>query len=366
MLTTNSDGVPVLETASAVRRRFIMSLGFFALLGLLLALLYNSGSSERLMGSGSTFAQPLVERLTRDFRTEQSGGSDWSQSDLAVTYEPVGSLGGIMRLQDPEVDFALTDYALSGTALEDLDAFQFPIAVGSIAVGYNLKSHGAPQLNMSAKLVSAVFRGEVTRWNDPAIAVENAGLALPDIPIKVAFRGDGSGTTLNFSSFLGGGDDSWRTSMGSSTELKWPTGTALKGSSAMAAFLAMTDGSIGYLEAGQASRAGLELAALQTASGGFVLPEKANVLAKSKALLDATQSEETLSEAYPLVAVVYAIVKTGENRRADRAEALRFFHFLFDQGDARIEELGYLSLPSSLRTQIISEWSRRFGWPRSS
>ena len=84
MLTTNSDGVPVLEPASVLRRRFFLSLGFFGVLGLLLALLYDSGTTDRVQGGGSTFAQPLIERLSGDYRNFQAGGSDWPASGAAV------------------------------------------------------------------------------------------------------------------------------------------------------------------------------------------------------------------------------------------------------------------------------------------
>jgi phosphate transport system substrate-binding protein len=363
LLTTNSDGVPVLESASVVRRRFVLSLGFFGLLGLLLALLYNNGSTDKVLGGGSTFAQPLIERLSVDYRNHQAGGSDWSASNAAVEYEPVGSLGGILRLKDPEVDFALADYPLSDSLLKNVDAFQFPIAVGSISPAYNLKSYGSPQLNMSAKLLSSIFRGDVKTWNDATIAAENPGIKLPDMPIKIAFRSDGSGTTLNFTTYLSDQDQNWKSAIGSGTDVKWPSGEPVKGSSRMASFLSSTDGAIGYLESGQATRAGLQIAALQDVAGQFVLPNKGAIIAGSKTALAAYQSagaEPASPGAYPLTSVVYAIVKTGEKSRADRNAALRFFAFLFEEGGKRIEELGYLALPQPLASSIVEVWKKRF------
>jgi phosphate transport system substrate-binding protein len=376
VLTTNSDGVPVLEPVPVIRRRFILSLGFFGLLGVLLALLYNSGSTDKVLGGGSTFAQPLIERLSGDYRNHQSSGTDWTLSSAAVEYEPVGSLGGILRLKDPEVDFALVDYPLSETLLKDVDAFQFPIAIGSISPAYNLKTQGSPQLNMSATLLSAMFRGEVKSWNDAAISAENPGVKLPDLPIKIAHRSDGSGTTLNFTTYLSASDPSWKGSVGLGTEVKWPLGEAVRGSSKMTAYLSATEGSIGYLETGQAKRAGLQVAALQDAAlqdaaGQFVLPERDAVWAGSRAALAAYPVTETVgapaadAKAYPLTSVVYAIVKTGEKSRADRDPALRFFAFLLEQGDSRIEDLGYLALPQPVAASIILQWKKRFEKPAS-
>jgi phosphate transport system substrate-binding protein len=371
MLTTNSDGVPVLEPASLLRRRFVMSLGFFALLGLLLALLYNSGATDKVLGGGSTFAQPLIERLSGDYRDYQAGGTDWSASSAAVEYEPVGSLGGILRLKDPEVDFALADYPLSEAVLSDSDAFQFPIAVGSISIAYNLKSQGSPQLNMSAALLSAIFRGEVKHWNNTAIAAENPGTPLPELPIKIAYRSDGSGTTLNFTSYLSDRDQTWKNAVGTGTEVKWPSGEPVKGSSRMAAFLSAADGAIGYLETGQAKRAGLQVAALQGAAGLFVLPEKDAVLSGSQSALaaygskGASQPASAPTVGYPLTSVIYAVVKTGEKSRADRDAALRFFAFVFEQGSHRIDELGYLALPQQFSASIVQQWKKRFGKPAS-
>jgi hypothetical protein len=94
-----------------VRCRFIVTLGVVAIIGLIALLLTGGqGARDRILGSGSTFAQPLIERTAVDFQNARSGDEDWTAGSTGVDYEPIGSLGGIMRLRDPEVDFAVADY----------------------------------------------------------------------------------------------------------------------------------------------------------------------------------------------------------------------------------------------------------------
>ena len=251
MLTTTPDGVPTLEPKHLVRRRFVMSLGFVAIVGSIFALVADRGSSDRIIGSGSTFAMPLIQRMAVVYQDAKSGDSDWVTGSAGVDYEPVGSLSGIMRLKDPEVDFAIADYPLSAEAASELGVVQFPIVIGSISPVYNLPEQKEP-LRFTAPLLAAVYGGKVAVWSDPAIAAVNPGRTLPDTRIVVVHRADGSGSTLNWTAYLSSGSEEWKAGFGSATTVRWPTGVDVRGGDRMAETVKATPGAIGYLETGQA------------------------------------------------------------------------------------------------------------------
>lgn len=364
MLTSSPDGIPVLEPKNLVRRRFVMTLGFVAILGLIAALLFDRGSSDRIIGSGSTFAQPLVERLAVDFQNTRSGDSDWVPGSAGVEYEPVGSLAGIMRLQDPEVDFAITDYPLSDAAIKKMDAVQFPIIVGSISPVYNLGSKVAAPLRFKGSILADIFSGKIKSWSDPAIAADNPGVVLPDIPIRVIHRSDGSGSTLNWTRFLAKTNRAWNEGLGAGTVIKWPTGEAVRGSSQMADAVRKQAGSIGYLETGQAERAGLAIGAVENAAGRFVLASPASVAQAAADMnvggIGATVSGDPvmLPNAYPVVSASYAFLKRSNNSPVDNERTLRFLNFILEKGAKEARALGYQPLSAAKISEIQKIWSR--------
>ena len=189
VLGSPDNGVPVLRSDEARRRRLVMPLFISVLVALLaLGLWWNRGNDSQPVGAGSTLAAPLIERSTADYRNAMSAdnpdrpaetGGDWVlDSSGGIDYEKVGSMGGIMRLSDPEVGFAVSDYPLSSKALADLQAGQFPVAAGALALVHDLDLAGRP-LRLDAATVAAIYLGTITRWDDPAIDALNPGTSLP-------------------------------------------------------------------------------------------------------------------------------------------------------------------------------------------
>jgi phosphate transport system substrate-binding protein len=223
-----------------------------------------------LTGAGSTFAQPLMARWGQVYSSLQGEGGVLLSAEAAFDYEPVGSTGGIARLIARGVDFAVTDVPMPPDELERHGLAQFPIAMGGVAVAVNIA--GVTGLRLSPEAVSRIYLGQIARWSDPAIAALNPGTRLPDAPITVLRRSDGSGTTFAFSRWLAAEYAPWRERIGFGPSLAWPVGAGIAGNRDLVAAVRNSPNAIAYVEAGQAERAGLTLAALQNRSGAFVAP----------------------------------------------------------------------------------------------
>ena len=132
-----------------------------------------------------------------------------------LEYEPVGSLAGMLRVKDRAVDFAISDMPMRPAELAEAGLVQFPIVFGGIVVAVNLDGVGDEQLRLSGPILADIFLGKISRWSDRAIAAQNPKLRLPDSPIVVIHRSEGSGTTFNFSDYLSKVSAEWSAKVGS-------------------------------------------------------------------------------------------------------------------------------------------------------
>lgn len=361
MLTSSPDGVPILEKRGVVVRRFVLALGLVAIAGLILVLLARAGASDRVVGAGSTFAYPLIQSASVAYQTARSGDGDWSPGSAGVDYEPVGSLGGIMRLTDAEVDFAVSDYPLSQDAAARAGYVQFPVVVGSLVPVYNLGRAKAEPLKLRAATLGDIYLGKITNWSDPAIAKTNPGVALPDLKIQVMRRSDGSGSTLHWTTYLAWGNPDWRARLGAHTVIDWPVGRGVRGSDEMAKAVQSTVGAIGYLEAGQAQRAGLAAAAVENPQNRFVNATPTTVGAAARGVDWSGAARTAVAaapDAYPIVTAAYVIMKRSNMTEADNARTLRFIGFILDQRAEDARSLGYLPLPPTTVESVKQVWAR--------
>src|SRR5690606_33502860 len=121
--------------------------------------------------------------------------------DTTVEYDPVGSGGGRETFVGGGSQFAGTDRAFNDEEIS-ADAFascvpgtgilEIPAYISPIAVVFNLE--GIETLNMDGATIAGIFAGQITNWNDEAIAAQNEGVELPDLPITAVHRADDSGT----------------------------------------------------------------------------------------------------------------------------------------------------------------------------
>jgi phosphate transport system substrate-binding protein len=153
-----------------------------------------------LVGAGASSQGSAQEAWIAAFQT--------ANPDVDITYDPSGSGAGretfIAGGSDwAGSDSALNDEELAGTfaaCAPDALAYDLPTYISPIAVIFNVD--GVDELNLDAETIAHIFKGDITSWDDPAIAALNEGVELPAATITAVHRSDDSGTTKNFSDYL--------------------------------------------------------------------------------------------------------------------------------------------------------------------
>jgi phosphate transport system substrate-binding protein len=267
--------------------------------------------SGTLNGAGSSAQQAAMQGWTAGYSAKQAG--------VTVNYDPVGSGGGRQQFLAGGVDFAGSDAALSDaevqqaqTACGSAGYFELPDYISAIAVVYNLPS--VKDLQLSPATLAKIFAGQITTWNDPAIAADNSGKSLPSTKITPVHRSDNSGTTTNFTDYLNKtAGDVWT----NAATGVWPLqgGEAGAQTSGEISAVKAGEGAIGYADESQAG--GLGVAKIKVGST-YVAPSSkaAATLASNSPTVSgrnpndlALQLNRTTTSAgeYPIVLVSYHI-----------------------------------------------------------
>ncbi len=330
------------------------------------AMIGSAARAEPIRGAGSTLAAPIIGKWATTYKTARADGGDFFTLDWTVDYEPVGSLAGLMRLAQPELDFAATDVPVPPDDLANNGQQQFPIVMGGIAVVANLDGLPEQGLRLSGPVIADIYLGKIKFWSDPAIRALNPDIALPDLAISVIHRQDGSGSTYVFTEFLSSTSEDWKTKLGADTLIDWPLGTGAEGTQALLRAVAASKGAIAYAEYGQVFRAGLPFAAVQNKSGKFVTPEPEGVQAAAASIVwgettdfFASLANRSGDAAYPISTAVFAVVQVSGRSEHRYRRVHDLFRLAFAQGAGDATALGYVPLPKALVGQIEQYWARQ-------
>jgi phosphate transport system substrate-binding protein len=309
-------------------------------------------SGGTLNGAGSTLAQPIY----------QQWGSNLKSKGLTVNFNGVGSGAGVADLQTATVDFAGSDPALKSEDTKGMKGpvLQFPVAFGAITVSYNLPGVKSG-LKLDGPTLANIFSGKIKTWNDPAIKQLNPGMSLPSTNITIVHRSDSSGTTAGFTTYLSDVSPSWKSSIGTDKDVKWPVGTGAAKNSGVAAAVKQTQGAVGYVEQAYALENGFTYAAIKNGSS-YVLPTIANTSSAANGItvpsdLGISTINSQGAGAYPIVSQTFLDVykdpcKDGK-ASASTAKALKsFLSYAFGAGQQTLgsggDKLPYAPLPAAL------------------
>ncbi len=311
-----------------------------------------NGKVRWLSAGGSTFIAPLIDRWDSDYGKSHP---------LHINYLPVGSGGGIDRLRKGYGSFAASDAPLADDQLQGLPPIvQFPVTAGPVCVTYNLPGLKTG-LRLSGATLAGIYAGDIVSWQDPAIARDNPGSALPHAPVIVVHRSDGSGTTSIFTNYLSKVSATWKTKAGQGLTVNWPKGVGANGSNAVLSAVQGSVGAIGYLELAYAKKAGMPVASIQNRAGEFVEPSPASASLAVNAAIDVLAKDlrtpivdppATAKGAYPITGLSFILIpKDDKGLDGDQAALRDYIAYALTTGQDVAEELYYAKLPPPVQHQ---------------
>jgi phosphate transport system substrate-binding protein len=304
----------------------------------------SSSANTPLTGAGSTLVAPLMSKWQSDYS---------SRSGNTVTYGAIGSGGGIEQITAGTVDFGASDAPLTPDQQSAApDVLMVPWALSSTDPVYNV-SGVDDGLHLDGETLANIFLGNITTWNDPAIAKLNPGANLPSTKITPVYRSDGSGDTYILTDYLSKVSSEWKSKVGVGTEVKFPTGVGGKGNDGVSAVLSKTDGAIAYVGAAYANSNGFNQVAVQNAAGKFLQPSLDTISAAAAAVtkipsnnaVSLTDPPKSASNAYPLASYTYALAPSN----SDEADSLKeFLTYAIGPGQSYGPDLLFAKLPSQI------------------
>jgi phosphate transport system substrate-binding protein len=308
-----------------------------------------SEAATQLNGAGSTFVAPIYQRWGQDYNK--------ANSDVQVNYQSLGSGAGVKQFMAGTVDFGASDAAMSDEEISKVPSgvVLLPMTAGSIVLAYNLP--GVTDLKLSRDAYTGIFLGKVTQWNDPLIAKDNPGVKLPDMPIAVAYRSDGSGTTFVFAKHLAAVSAEFKQTVGEGKQVTWPVGVGGKGNEGVTALIKQSPGTIGYVEYGYATHTNLPFATLQNKSGAFVkaTPQSGAATLASVELpanLRIWPADPAGADNYPITTFSWVMVNKTFPDKAKWAVLKGWLLYDLTDGQKVAETLGYIPLPAPVVEKV--------------
>ncbi|OPY74087.1 MAG: Phosphate-binding protein PstS precursor [Syntrophorhabdus sp. PtaU1.Bin002] len=310
---------------------------------------------RELIGAGATFPQPLYSKMFDAY---------FQQNKIKVNYQGIGSGGGINQLTKKTVDFGGTDAFMTAKELQAAGApvLHIPICLGAVVVTYNLP--GNPKLNFTQDLVADIFLGKIKKWNDPGIVAANPKIKLPDLPISVVHRADGSGTTYIFSEYLSKVSKEWKEKIGTGKSLNWPAGQiGQKGNPGVAGYVRQTPGAVGYVELLYALQNKMAFGKIKNKAGIFVEPTPKSVSAAANMKIpddtNVSLTDTDAKDGYPISSLTWLIFYKEQHydgRSKAKAESLaKMLCWMVTDGQKFVEPLQYsgLSKEAALKSEKI-------------
>ena len=319
------------------------------------------GDGAGISGAGATFPAPLYAKWAETYK---------ASTGLSLNYQAIGSGGGIKQIEAGTVDFGASDKPLKPEELDKQGLYQFPTVMGGVAPIVNLPGITPGQIKLTGSVLADIYLGVITKWNAPQLAALNPGVPLPNLPISVVHRADGSGTSFLFTSYLAGQSPAWSSKVGASDAVQWPTGLGGKGNDGVAAFVKTTVGAIGYVEYAYAKQNKMTYADLKNHDGAFVAPE-ASAFAAAAAGADWTKApgnyllllDQPGPQSWPITGATFILLHKTQTNPAKAKAVLGFFDWAYKNGDAEAAALDYISLPAPVKDMLRAQWTATLKGP---
>ncbi len=302
-----------------------------------------------LTGSGASFPFLLYSEMFNVYK---------NQSGVAVNYQSIGSGGGQRAIIGRTVDFGGSDAPLTDAQLKTAPdkIVHIPMALGAVVPTYNIPGV-TTNLKFTGAVLADIYLGKIKTWNTKAIQDLNKTTKLPNLPITVVYRSDGSGTTSIWVDYLAKVSKEWRetVSEGAVTSVKWPVGVGGPQNAGVAGLVKQTPGGIGYVELLYATSNKLEYGFVRNGTGKFVDAgnlKELEIASDSKVLPDDTRVSITNSDiGYPVTGFTWLLAyedqKYGNRSKAQAQALVKMLEWALTDGQKIHNKLGYGQIDGS-------------------
>lgn len=318
--------------------------------------------SSVINGAGATFPYPIYSKWFDEYGKQNK--------DVQINYQSIGSGGGIKQITEGTVDFGASDGPMTD---EQIKAYQdkhgFPILHFPTVLGADVPTYNIPgvteDLNFTPEALAGIFLGNITKWNDPAIAGPNKEVKLPASEIIVVHRSDGSGTTYIWTDYLSKVSDEWKTKVGKGTSVNWPVGLGGKGNEGVSGLVKQTPNSLGYVELIYAIQSKVPYGLVKNSSGAFVKADLAGVTAAAAGAAQNTPDDFRVSitnalgeKAYPISSFTWLLIPSKFTDSSNRDAIKGFLAWMMRDGQNYTEALSYARLPQEVVAKEQAALSR--------
>jgi phosphate transport system substrate-binding protein len=329
----------------------------WGLAGVAATLAAASAEARDLNGAGGTAIYPVLAKWSDAYKKE---------TGIAVNYQAIGSGGGIKQITEKTVDFANSDKPLTPDELKKINVAQFPAVVISITPVVNLEGMKPGELTISGPVLADIYLGKISEWDDPAIKTLNPGVTLPHQAITTVHRSDGSGTTFNFTNYLGKVSPEWQQKVGADVSVDWPNGVGGKGNAGVANYVRQVKGSIGYVEYAFVVENHLTYTKMTNKAGKTVAPSM-NAFEAAAANADFSKVEDFYliltdqpgEKSWPITAATYMLMRKDYPAEQNQP-VLTFLDWCMKHGQQQASALDYVPLPGAVVKQIEATWAKTF------
>jgi len=312
-----------------------------------------SALAADITGAGATFPYAVYTKWAEAYQVATGN---------KVNYQGIGSSGGVKQIKAKTVDFGGSDAPVPEADLDAAKLVQVPTVMGGVTIVMNVPGIESGKLKLDGVTAADIFRGAITKWNDPAIAKLNPGVKLPDLAITVSHRSDGSGTTYAFSNYLAKQSLEFKRDVGAGNTVNWPANAVGgKGNPGVAANVQKIKGAIGYVDIADAMKNKMDFVALKNKAGNYIVPSQdsvadaaagANFKVKGMApdLLD-----QSHKNAWPITSATYMLAYEKGDDAAKQKGVVDFFTWSLNNGQKMAADLGFVALPPNVVKMVEAE-----------
>lgn len=320
--------------------------------------------SASITETGSTLLYPLWNIWAPAYEAEFP--------QVSITTGGTGSGTGIADAASGTVQIGSSDAYLSSTQLAATpNLLNIPVGISYQVIEYNIPGVTA-HLKLNGSILSQIYQGQITNWDDSAIASINPGVSLPNLPIVALHRSDGSGDTFIFSQYLSDSDPTWASKYSYGTTISWPSisnSLGESGNGGMVSGCQATKGCIAYVGISYLNSVlsdGQTYAELENGDGQYELPTSASVDAEAAAFTAQTPANETISMidgkvsgGYPIVNYEYAIVSKDQPTTAIATAVRSILEWCIDpsygQSAQYLSQVRFEALPVKIVTESYKQ-----------